>query len=347
MANKNITLAECSVLKEIQPPKVHGNSIAKITTIFFYTDASTNIIDLAEHLEEKEEIQAIGVIDQSEKALGIVTRKDLFSLLSKPFGREVLRKKTAESLVKEVQRFNANENIFTVSDGLEELVNSYTTHYFLLVNDKEEFCGIFSGKDMLVFLAEITRQDIALSRKIQTRIVKEEDSLNRPDFSLCASSVMAKGIGGDFYSFKKFSDSEYLIVLCDVSGKGMAASLLSSLLSGFMNTYTLGNSIETLVEDLNRQLTKSFAGDKFVTGMFLLFNELTGQLKIADMGHKHYVLYKNGKPTKPCGAKGNIPLGITEEVEVNTFNILMEKGDCFFMMTDGLIEQKNEEGIEY
>ena len=99
-------------------------------------------------------------------------------------------------------------------------------------------------KDMLVFLAEITRRDIALSRKIQTRIVKEEDELNETNFSLSASSIMAKGIGGDFYSYKKISDSQYLIALCDVSGKGMAASLLSSLLSGFLNTYPIGNDLE-------------------------------------------------------------------------------------------------------
>ena len=335
------------ILRELSPRKVYGMGIGKIVSISSFTLENTGVVELADKLETMPSLQAVGVINQKGKALGIITRKDLFGLLSRPFGRDVLRKKTVSSLICDVERFNIDDNIFTISEEIEEKVNANTTHYFLLVNDADEFCGIFSGKDMLVFLAEITRRDIALSRKIQTRIVKENDELHKPGFSLSASSVMAKGIGGDFYSYKKFSDSQYLIVLCDVSGKGMAASLLSSQLSGFFNTYPIGNDLDVMITDLNNQLTHSFAGEKFITGIFMIFNEETGQLKIADMGHTHYFKYSGGKRKMLSTSAVNIPLGISTELTVKTFTINLKKDDCFFLMTDGLIEQKNEAGDQF
>lgn len=335
------------ILEKIVPKIVHGMGIGKIASIFAYTVEDTSIVNLADRLETETELQAVGVVDRKGKLKGLITRKNLFGMLSKPFGRDVLRKKTAASLISNVNIFNINDNIFTVSDEIEDKINSNTTSFFLLVNDENEFCGVFSGKDMLVFLAEITRQDIALSRKIQTRIVKEEDLLSSQNFRICASSTMAKGIGGDFYSFKKVFDSLYLFVLCDVSGKGMAASLLSSLLSGFINTYPVGTDLKGLVEDLNTQLTRSFAGENFITGVFILFNEKTGQLEIADMGHSHYIHYSNGKRKAIKNSTINIPLGISSNLDVKTFNLLVKKKDAFFMMTDGLFEQKNEEGDSY
>ena len=335
------------ILGQIKAPRVYGMGIGKIGSIYNYTMEDSPIIDLADELEEQKDLLAVGVIDKKGKALGIVTRKDLFGMLGRPFGRDVLRKKTVSSLLSEAESFNLNDNIFNVSEMLEERINTNETSYFLLVNDRGGFSGIFSGKDMLVFLAEITRQDIALSRKIQTRIVREEDECTGPSYALSASSVMAKGIGGDFYSMKKISDEISLIILCDVSGKGMAASLLSSLLSGFINTYPIGLDLCGLVSDLNSQLTHSFEGEKFVTGIFALFNSETGRLTIADMGHTHYIRFSGGSRTAIPDSQVNIPLGISNDIEIKTFDLSLDPGDCFLMMTDGIIEQKNESGRVY
>lgn len=332
------------ILHEAKTPKVLGMGIGKLASVTAFTLESTAIIDLADKLELKPEIRAVGVVNKKGKAVGIITRKDLFGMLSRPFGRDVLRKKTVSNLLSKVRIFNINENIFTVSEEIEEKVNSNVSHFFLLENDRNEFSGIFSGKDMLVFLAEITRQDIALSKKIQTRIVKEEDDFTGSGYSLAASSMMAKGIGGDFYSFKKISDSISLIVLCDVSGKGMAASLLSSLISGFINTYPAGEDLTGLVADLNTQLTQSFAGEKFVTGLFILFNSETGLLTVADMGHSHFMHFSKGVTCKAENSIINIPLGVSPDIDVKTFNIGLKKNDCLLMMTDGITEQKNEAG---
>lgn len=349
--NTNTNEAESSlvdtVLDRIEKPKVYGMGVGSICSNRSFTFEDTSVIELADRLEAEPDVLAIGVIDRRGKVSGIVTRKELFGLLGRPFGREILKRKRVSALVMDIRKFHINQNIFTVSEEIEDQINSNETHFFLLTNDRDEFCGLFSGKDMLVFLAEITRRDISLSRKIQTRIVKEKDDYSGTAFSLSASSVMAKGIGGDFYSYKEVSDSIYMIAICDVSGKGMAASLLSSQLSGFINTYPLGNDLEDLIQDLNAQLVRSFEGEKFVTGIFCILNEITGQLQIADMGHTHYLHFRKGAHMVHSQSNSNLPLGISNEMTVNTFTINLKQGDCFFIFTDGLIEQKNHEERMY
>ncbi len=332
------------ILQKAHPPKVYGMGIGKIASIFHFTLEDTPIVELADRMEQEQEVQAVGVINRNGKAVGIITRKDLFGMLSRPYGRDVLRKKSIGSIALKTDFFNYNDNIFTVSDEIEEKVNSNDQYYFLLTDDNGGYCGIFSGKDMLVFLADITKQDIALSRKIQTRIVKEEDEYSGKGYSITASSVMAKGIGGDFYSVKKISDSLHLLILCDVSGKGMAASLLSSLLSGFFNTYPISTDLPGMIYDLNQQLTKSFEGEKFVTGVFCLYNSDTGSIEIADMGHTHYLHISESRLRKLSNSAVNIPMGVSSELEVQTYKITLRNSDCFMIMTDGILEQKNAEG---
>ena len=330
-----------------EKPMVYGMEVGAIGSSFFYTPARTRLLDLTDQLEANPEILALGVVDDGGKTMGMVTRKDVMGALSRPFGRDVLRKKDLTFLVTEPPRFHFTENIFTVAEQLEETLKTNESGFFLLVDEQGFYRGLFSGKDMLVFLANITSQDIALSRKVQTRIVKEIDDLEGSHFSLSARSIMAKGIGGDFYTYKLVSPSTYLIVLCDVSGKGMAASLLSSLLSGFISTHPGRTDLKSLIKDLNDQLTRSFEGEKFVTGIFLLFNGDTGRAEVADMGHRHMILYRKGKQKKISAQLSNMPLGVTAELSIKTFSLSLKEKDCLFLMTDGMTEQKNSLGNTY
>ncbi len=334
-------------ISTMEKPMVYGMEVGAIGSSFHYAPARTRLVDLTDRLESLPEILALGVVDEEGKTLGIVTRKDVMGALSRPFGRDVLRKKDLTFLITEPPRFHFTENVFTVAEQLEETLRTNEAGFFLLVDDKEYFRGLFSGKDMLVFLASITSQDIALSRKVQTRIVKEVDDLAGPHFSLAARSLMAKGIGGDFYTYKLVSPSTYLLVLCDVSGKGMAASLLSSLLSGFITTHPGRTDLKSLIQDLNNQLTRSFEGEKFVTGIFLLFNGDTGRAEVADMGHRHMILYRRGKQKKIPRQVSNMPLGVTDELSIKTFSLSLKEKDCLFLMTDGMIEQTNSLGKTY
>ena len=65
---------------------------------------------------------------------------------------------------------------------------------------------------------------------------------------------MAKGVGGDFYMLKEVRNRVWFGGLCDVSGKGMAASLLTSVLSGFINNYDYRKRLVNFAEDLNGHL---------------------------------------------------------------------------------------------
>lgn len=94
------------------------------------------------------------------------------------------------------------DNIFTVSEKIKGTLTGNVNDFFLVMN-RDNYYGVFNSSDLLVYLADITRRDFVLSKKIQSRIVKEKDMKRTGNFAYSAFSVMAFGVGGDFYTVKK------------------------------------------------------------------------------------------------------------------------------------------------
>jgi sigma-B regulation protein RsbU (phosphoserine phosphatase) len=69
---------------------------------------------------------------------------------------------------------------------------------------------------------------------------------------------MAKEVGGDFYMVKRLDDRRVLLCLCDVSGKGIAASLVTAVLGGIFDTYTAVSSLQVFLKGLNRYIIETF-----------------------------------------------------------------------------------------
>ncbi|MGC9312979.1 MAG: SpoIIE family protein phosphatase, partial [Sediminispirochaetaceae bacterium] len=185
----------------------------------FYVHEDTPI----EHLfnlfqDEGKNITAVGVVDNGLYGKGTIVRKELASLLSKPFGREVLRKRPVRKVVTPAKSFLNTQHIFIVSDELDEEVKSVEEHNFLLVDKTGRFSGIFSTQDLLIYLSNLTQNDITLAHSLQTRMVKERLAVLTADLEIVGSSHTAKGVGGDFYSAKKISNTKWVLSLCDVSG---------------------------------------------------------------------------------------------------------------------------------
>lgn len=124
----------------------------------------------------------------------------------------------------------------------------------------------------------------------------------------------------------------------------MAASLVSSLLYGFTNSYNYEKGLEEFVADLNVNILSGFSGDKYVTGVFFIVNEKTGLLTIVDMGRSHYVMFGKASQQIPSAEDTNLPLGAAATVDLKLQYRKRERGDRFFIATDGLLEQMNFPG---
>jgi sigma-B regulation protein RsbU (phosphoserine phosphatase) len=106
-------------------------------------------------------------------------------------------------------------------------------------------------------------------------------------------SKAQKGVGGDFIYHRTLAKDRQFVALCDVSGKGVAASMVTTLLWGIMETYDFTRGLKAFLRDLNQAVIKAFHLEKYLTGLFLVYNPKTQQVKIADMGHSLAFLLTN------------------------------------------------------
>ena len=117
--------------------------------------------------------------------------------------------------------------------------------------------------------------------------------------------------------------------------------------------YDYRKVLKRLLAQVNEALIRTFHLEKYLTGVFLLYNPRDRTLTLADMGHGHSWLIRNRKarPLRfpgPSGASGmNLPLGIDLELKPQVFRLHLQPGDLLCLYTDGLTEQENQDGREF
>jgi len=347
-----------TLISQINPQKRYSNSIMNIARYLWYVPESVKVLDVTDELQRYPEIAVFGVVNQNGSYCGLIEREALFSLVGKPFGREVLQRSLIRDLIKRVEPFDARVNFLSVAQQLqrrddalnraasEKGVAVETNKYFPLVDEQGRFQGIFSRYDLHEYLATITRNDIELASRIQERLLSQQ-TLKREHCSIIGWTRSAKGIGGDFYYMQEINNGMLFAALCDVSGKGVSAALIVSMLWGMLRTYDYKRGLRELIININKAIVTTFHLEKYLTGFFLFFDPLQSRLLCADMGHSHVYLIRHNhvKPIK--GRLLNLPIGVDESVSPALMGIALQKGDRLFIYTDGITEQVNRSGEEF
>lgn len=170
------------------------------------------------------------------------------------------------------------------------------------------------------------------------------------DLDIVASLIPAKDIGGDYYNILKLDDEYSLFIIADVSGKGVPAALLvsviySSLITQIEQCKTNINLI-SLIETLNRVLIEATTNDKFATAWVGIYEHSTKILRSINAGHNYPYLYRNhlGKPIELT--KGGIMLG-SMDLPFDDETVPLVSGDVLCLYTDGITEAWNEAEEEY
>ncbi len=346
-ARKNRKEKTQNVVFQLKVDRLHGEIIGKICSSLFYTFDDTLVDDIADALLHEKEIPALAVVDRDMNIKGLVVRAKLFDTLSKPCGRDLYKNKPIRDIIEDVESVRYNKNIFVVAEDLDSIINNQEIRYFVLRDDEDRFRGIFSTRDILVYLSDLTMKDIALAKKLQLSIVKKDAHYFSDRMEIIAGTKMAKGVGGDFYSAKKYSDTNWIVALCDVSGKGISASLISVTLSGMFNIYDFRHGTAPFITAVNDYIHNSFESGKFVTGIFVDINEATGEAEIFDMGHSYTYIYGNKRAERVDSPKENLPLGLLPAIEPTGKKVMLKAEELLIMVSDGIEEQTNVEGEEY
>lgn len=332
------------ILRWHRADKARNQAISQIASGFYYVGEEQRIEEVAEQLTRHEEIVALGVVDAQDHVIGTLVRNEFFNMLGRPYGRDVLRNLSVGEVMSKGPTFHYETNLFSIAEELERYLQSAEISYFALTDGENRFRGVFSTHDLLLHLSNMTQNDIALARKLQSRIVRERDLVAGRTFEFSSYSSTAKGVGGDFYTILKHDDSKWIISVCDVSGKGVSASIVTSVIWGMMSIYDFTRGIKPLVRHLNNYIVQSFEAEKFVTGLFISYDEDSGELRLCDMGHSHVFVFRAGRLLKLTVSRRNLPIGVVPDVDPKMSRFVPRENDILLAITDGLIEQENPAG---
>ena len=171
---------------------------------------------------------------------------------------------------------------------------------------------------------------------------------NRKDFNIYASMNPAKEVGGDFYDFFLIDESHLALVIADVSGKGIPASLFmmrSMLMIESLTTQT--RSPAQILGTLNSMISENNASKMFVTVWLAILDLQTGKLIAANAGHEYPIIKKPGEKFELLKDKHCFIVGGKKKMTYKEYEMDLEPGTVIFVYTDGVPEAKNAENKMY
>lgn len=147
-------------------------------------------------------------------------------------------------------------------------------------------------------------------------------------------------VGGDFFDLIVLSDTKLAVALGDVTGHGIAASVLMTAAQGFLHAALQEHAdAARAVTDLNRFINPRRSDDKFVTAWVAVFDCHAKTISYVDAGHG-YALMHNPDNTFAMLAEGDgMPIGLFAEAEYTSITRPLEQGGRALVISDGLVEQ--------
>jgi len=188
-----------------------------------------------------------------------------------------------------------------------------------------------------------SEQELALAQETQVSLLPR--SLPQfENFHIHAFNNPTRYVGGDFYDFLQLSSGEWMGVLADVSGKGMPAALLSSMVLGALSMeFRSRTEPQEVLNRVNQLLCEKSLPFQFVTlFLFLLGPHGTGQFISA--GHNPAYLFRSATGKIEELASDAYILGLFDFASYQSRTLHLHKGDILVVYSDGLTDAQNQQG---
>jgi phosphoserine phosphatase RsbU/P len=190
------------------------------------------------------------------------------------------------------------------------------------------------------------RTELDAARRIMTRLLPAELP-QVAGLTLAAHLDPCEEVAGDLYDARMLPDGRILLIVGDVSGKGLPAALLVAAL---LPALRLGaedcRDIGHLVERVNEQIYASTEALRFATLFLGLMDPATGQIDYVNAGHNPPLLVDRGGTLKSLAAVGP-PVGMVPGMSYPASTCRLEPGQLLFFYSDGLTEAMNSDQEMY
>ena len=329
------------------------NSLSE-SRILIVDDVRANIDTLVEALRDE---YKLAVAIDGESALRSVAKHapDLILLdivLPGIDGYEVCRLLRANDATRElpVMFLSSLEDVQNKARGFEVGGNDYVTKPFEILEVKARVRSLLKAKAYADAIREAMERDLRIAREIQMGILPS-------DLTACTSGTgldihafiePARQVGGDLFEVVRASDNRVVIVIGDVMGKGIPASLFMAVTVTLLRTIARQTAApDEILRRLNDELEAQNPRRMFVTMACLVFDLQAGRVTGASAGHSPLLLVPaNGTPRFIFPASGMV-LGMLPGQSYRSETLDLTAGDTLVLYTDGVTEAENAEEEQF
>lgn len=216
---------------------------------------------------------------------------------------------------------------------------------------------VASALEELQNLYEKINKDLAEAEKLQQSLVPvRHREIPSGEISLLFQS--SSHVGGDLVGFFSFSENHLGLFSIDVSGHGISSALLTARLAGYLSAHNKEQNLAfdrlptgeyvrrdpaLVAATLNQLMMEEMETEHYFTLAYADVDLTDGSVKMVQAGHPHPVVFNPDTGVKYYG-DGGPPIGLMPDLEFETFELTLKKGDCLFLYSDGVTECQNRAG---
>jgi sigma-B regulation protein RsbU (phosphoserine phosphatase) len=178
-------------------------------------------------------------------------------------------------------------------------------------------------------------QEISIARDIQQALLPRS-LRDFPHLAIIGTSSPCLAVGGDYFDVFPLSDNRTAFLIADVSGKGLGAALLTTMLQGALSGMEMGANPADVFCHINRFLCEHSEVGRYAT-MFFGILDREGRLEFVNAGHLPPLLLRAGEVDEPF-TEGGFPVGLIPDANYVASCVALRPGDTLVLYSDGVTE---------
>jgi sigma-B regulation protein RsbU (phosphoserine phosphatase) len=188
-------------------------------------------------------------------------------------------------------------------------------------------------------------QELRIAAEMQQALLPPRLRLGTT-FEAVGAMVSCLAIGGDFFDYFDVPNGGAGFVLCDVSGKGAPAALMTAMIQGVFRAFAEdAQGPAAAMTRVNRVLSRRAVRSRFATSFYgILWPD--GRFVSSNAGHNPPIVARCDGSVQRL-EKGGMPLGLFGQAAYEEEEILLKPGDTLLLFSDGMSEAANPEGEEF
>ena len=188
-------------------------------------------------------------------------------------------------------------------------------------------------------------EELAAARQVQERMMGATSG-NQGDVVWAMYSIPGQVVAGDIFGVHRSpTQVGATVFLGDVSGKGLGPGLLMAAITAHLEAQlSAGIRAGKAICDLSNFVASRAVSGQFATFVMAEVDSVARKINFFDAGHGYYCVVDRTGIVKPIDVDGGIPIGVVEDFLYETTEISLAKGDRLILYSDGLAEERNDEG---